>query len=181
MCDPTLALVASSFGLNVGGSILNYQQARAQSKLQEKMYARNAENAVSALIDTYGQLQERRQQELEASSEAIQQRRIEERKQLATARVAAGEAGVTGFSVDAILRDIGATASRDVSNIQQNRDWNLAQINQHMRGARAQAKNQITTMTPGSSVSPWSTVFQIGKAGMDSYMLYRNLSQTPKG
>lgn len=180
MCNAG-ALAAGSFAMSVAESLLNYRQASAQAKLQDKMYARNAENAISALIDTYGQLQERRQQELEASSEAIQQRRIEERKQLATARVAAGEAGVTGFSVDAILRDIGATASRDVSNIQQNRDWNLAQINQQMRGARAQAKNQIVTMVPGSSVSPWSAVFQIGKAGVDSYMLYRNLSQTPKG
>lgn len=175
MCDATTLAVAS-FGLGVGSSILNYQQARAQSKLQDRMYAMNAANAVSALIDTYGQLQARRQQEIEASSEAILQRRIEERKQLAAARVAAGDAGVTGFSVDALLRDIGATASRDVSNIQQNRDWNLAQINQQMRGARAQAKNQIVSMVPGSRVSPWSTVFQIGKSGVDSYTLYKSLT-----
>lgn len=175
MCNAA-ALAAGSFAMSVGQAILDYQQTSAEAKLKDRMYARNAENAISALIDTYGQLQERRQQEIEASSEAIQQRRIEERKQLAAARVAAGEAGVTGFSVDAILRDIGATASRDVANIQRNRDWNLAQINQQMRGARAQAKNQITTMAPGGSASPWSAAFQIGKAGVDSYMLYKSLS-----
>lgn len=165
MCSPTLAYA----GMAIGSAAMSYQQEKVAAETQTKLYKLNETNARTALTDSYSQMQTRMGQQNEATSQQIQQRRVEAMRQASTARAANADSGVTGVSVDSILRDISAVASGDVMTMEQNRDWSLSQMGNEMRGMRTQAKNQINSMTPGVKPSPWSAVFKIGGAAMDTY------------
>lgn len=104
-----------------------------------------------------------------AASDAIQQRREQAMRQASTARAAAADSGIKGFSVDSLINEVSGAASRDVSTIEQNRDWAAGQIGNQMRGMRSQAQSQINSMSPGIKPSPWGSAFRIGAAGVNSY------------
>lgn len=166
MCDPmTIALV----GMQVGTIAMQHKQQADAAKLQNAAYEQNRLNATTSLMGNYQQAQERQRQEIASASNAIQQRRMEEMRQGASARAAAGEAGISGFSVDALLRDVSAVGARDVMNTTTNRDWSLTQLNHEMRGARASAENQINSMRRGQKPSALATAFRIGSAGLNGY------------
>lgn len=166
MCEPmTIAYAA----LSIGSAYMAHQQQEVAAETQTKMYKRNAANARTALTDSYAQMQNRKGQQIEATAQQIQQRRVAAMRQEATARAANADSGVTGISVDSILRDLSAVASGDIVTMEQNRDWSLAQMDNEMRGLGTQAKNQMNSMTPGVKPSKWSGAFRVGGAAADTY------------
>lgn len=171
MCEPTTLAIAS-FALSAVSSVAAYQQGSAQAKMQTQQHEQNQRNAQAALRDSYIAIQNRQQQEAQSAAQQIEERRRESVRQMSSAYAAAGEAGVSGFSVQSILADIGATASRDISTIEQNRDWSLDQLNSEMAGARNQAMGQMNATAPGVKPSAWATAFQIGAAATNSYSGY---------
>lgn len=171
MCEPTTLAIAS-FALSAVSSIAAYQQGSAQAKMQTKQHEQNQRNAQAALRDSYIAIQNRQQQEAQSTAQQIEERRRESVRQMSSAYAAAGEAGVSGFSVQSILADIGATAARDISTIEQNRDWSLDQLNSEMAGARNQAMGQMNATTPGIRPSGWATALQIGSSAAGAYANY---------
>lgn len=145
MCNPMLLAITQG-ALSVGSTVADYQGAKAQAEMQNQMHQQNKLNAYAAMRQGYVTSQQRQQQEMEAAADDIQARRLEAMHQTATANVAAGEAGVSGFSVERVLRDIGAAGSRDISAIQQNRDWNVNQLNNEMLGLGTQTKSRILSV-----------------------------------
>jgi hypothetical protein len=166
MCDPVSITMVAMTALS---ATAGQQQARQGAKAQTRMYEANNANANKAVVDAYQQNQTRAFQEKAAASDAIQQRRLEETKQLSTGRVAAGEAGITGLSVDALLAEISGNAGRDVSTVDQNLDWTLDQLSNQQKGAQSQAQSQINSMAPGSKPSGWSAALQIGQGAVAGY------------
>lgn len=161
MCDPmTLALTAG--GLQIGSGIMQYQNAKAQSKAQTAMYEMNQQNAYQAMRNDYMAVQQRQLQEQDAAAEQIAGRRLEALREVSTATVAAGESGVSGFSVERVLRDIGAVASRDISTIEQNRDWGTQQLQNELLGIKNTTVSRINSVSPGTKPNPWAYVFQTG-------------------
>jgi hypothetical protein len=140
--------------------------------MQTKQHEQNQRNAQAALRDSYIAIQNRQQQEAQSAAQQIEERRRESVRQMSSAYAAAGEAGVSGFSVQSILADIGATASRDISTIEQNRDWSLDQLNSEMAGARNQAMGQMNATAPGIRPSGWATALQIGSSAAGAYANY---------
>lgn len=171
MCEPTTLAIAS-FALSAVSSVAAYQQGSAQAKMQTQQHEQNQRNAQAALRDSYIAIQNRQQQEAQSAAQQIEERRRESVRQMSSAYAAAGEAGVSGFSVQSILADIGATASRDISAIEQNRDWSLDQLNSEMSGARNQAMGQMNATAPGIKPSALATAFQIGGSAVNSYSGY---------
>lgn len=170
MCEPmTIAYAA----LTIGSAVAAHQQQTATAETQTKLHKLNSANARTALTDSYSQMQTRKGQQIAATSQQIQQRRIEAMRQESTARAANADSGVKGFSVDSILRDLSAVASGDVMTMEQNRDWSLDQMNQEMRGLRTQAKNQMNSVAPGVKPSKWGAAFKVGGAAMDSYQFHQ--------
>lgn len=166
MCDPvTLTMTA----LAVGSAYTGYEGAKAQADMQNKMYEQNKVNSYAAMRNSYQADQTRQAQVNASAAQQIQDRQLQATQQAATANVAAGESGVSGYSVDRIMRDINGTAANDVTNIKQNRDWNLSQIQNEMYGIQSQTQSRINSVSKGVQPNKWAYVF---KAGADSTTAY---------
>lgn len=102
MCDPVsiaIGLGVAQAGMQVQGQ---RQQAKAQAKVQSNASAAEKQRylaEVSSMRVQQGQEQVAAAQRIQASSKKAREAR-------ATARVSAGEAGVAGLSVDALINDL---------------------------------------------------------------------------
>jgi hypothetical protein len=102
MCDPISAtLIATSVGSNIAGFVGARQQAKAQLRYQAQAAA--AERQRFAQEQT--SLRMRQAQEQEAVGRELEQVSRKSREAMARARVSAGEAGVAGASVQALMDD----------------------------------------------------------------------------
>tara|TARA_E500000318_G_scaffold53204_1_gene49532 strand:- start:5215 stop:5871 length:657 start_codon:yes stop_codon:yes gene_type:complete len=102
MCSPTIAAVALS-GAQAGLSIIGQRQAaKTQAIVQRR--AALAEN--DRLTKEYSSMRMSQAQERIAQAQRISAAQTKAREARATARVSAGEAGVAGISVDALINDM---------------------------------------------------------------------------
>ena len=152
-----LILGAAELALKVGSSLAG---ASAQNKAAKAN--RNAANI--AFENTVSQINVREGQETDAATQTILSADRQARAVDAKARVAAGEAGVAGASVDALLAgilrdklDFTATTERNLSNT-------VAQLETEKLGAAA-ARDSRVASTPGAN--PLLSGLQIGGALID--------------
>ncbi|MBP2312990.1 virion core protein, T7 gp14 family [Azospirillum soli] len=127
--------VASTAASMVGQS----QMASAQKAYNRK----TADAARQAYKDNIATLQLQRTQEREAASAVLENAGREALQARATQRAAAGEAGVSGLSVDALTRDFMARELNFATNTKTNFQNKSEQIDREMVGARAGAISQI--------------------------------------
>ena len=102
MCDPVtigIGMAVASAGTQIHGQ---RQQAKTQAKVQKNASAAERERylrEVSSMRTQQGQEQVAAAQRIQASTRKAREAR-------STARVSAGEAGVAGLSVDALINDL---------------------------------------------------------------------------
>jgi len=171
MCDPMTISSATMAVASAGSAVAGYQGAKAQAEMQNQMHQQNKLNSYAAMRQGYITSQQRQQQEMGAAADDIQARRLEAMQQTATSNVAAGEAGVSGFSVERVLRDIGAAGSRDITAIQQNRDWNVNQLNNEMLGLSTQTKSRILSVPKGTKPNVLPYTLQGAQGAANAYMV----------
>jgi len=176
MCEPT-TIAMMTFAMSAGSTAMSHKAASHQAKVQDALHRQNTLNSQQALRDQYLSLQTRQSQEIEAASQQIQQRTQQAIRDRATATVASAEAGVSGFSVERILRDMGATASRDISTIEQNRDWTMSQLSDESKGIATQTQSRINSVAKGVSPSPWALGFKLGQSAINAYSLKGRLEE----
>ena len=156
MCEPmTIAAVAMAVGTasSMYGQQQQYEMAAQRAEAQNKMYARNRENAYKSLGAEYGDINTRQSQEQQRAVEEKEQRTREARAKMARARVAAGEAGITGNTVSLGLRDISGAAARDRSTIDRNLNWTLGQLQRQKQSRRTAAVSRINSVSKGQKPS----------------------------
>jgi hypothetical protein len=170
-----MALAIASFATSAAQSVMSYQQQSAQASMQNAQFEQNRVNALSAMRNDQQQIQLRQQQEMAAAADQVNQRRMQERDERAYAITAAGEAGVSGFSVENILRDIGNLSSQDISTINQNKDWTLDQLNTDLSGTRDTAMSRINSVSQAIAPTPLSLGLSIGAAGLNSVTSYKTM------
>ena len=104
MCLPLLPVIAA--GLGIASTVMQIKGQRQQAEAQEQSQqaASVAEQHRHLAEMSASRLRER--QEKVAAAQRIQQSTIKAREARATARVSAGEAGVTGLSVDSLINDM---------------------------------------------------------------------------
>lgn len=108
-----LVLTIASTGASVVGQM---QTAKAQKAAAKDQY--NAE--MQAYRDNIDASNRQVQQEAEAATEKANRAALEGRKATSSATVAAGEGGVSGLSVDALLRDLQGQSLDNVDAIEAN-------------------------------------------------------------
>jgi hypothetical protein len=115
MCEPTtmMALTIASTAASVYGQ---QQAAKAQTRANQQTY----DSQMQAYRFNQASSNFTRVQEAENLAQTRMTNDAAARRAMATARVSAGESGVTGLSVDALLADIGARAGMDNSNAETN-------------------------------------------------------------
>lgn len=120
MCDPATATLALTIGSTVAGFQAQRQQAKAQEDFNQRQYQAAVENRNENLAYNNAQAEQERQNATQRLDSIEQERQAK----TATARVASGEAGVSGLSVDALLSDISGSAG----------DASTATITNYLRG-----------------------------------------------
>ena len=115
MCEPT-TIMALQIASAIGGLAAQQQAANAQ----ERANTQNYNNQMTAYRYNQANTNATKVQETENLAAKKMEINSEVMRKQATATVAAGEAGVSGLSVDAFLADIAGEGGRAVSNAEVN-------------------------------------------------------------
>ena len=147
----------------------SYAAEASAAEQQNRLYRENAmrtnENARQQMFDT----QQRMVQEQEAgAAEKIDTMR-EAREARATAEAAAGEANVSGLSVEALMREFSGREASFNDRVDQNTDWSMRQLNNEMRGIRANAEDRINSVQRAAKPSFFDAGLRITGAGLGNY------------
>lgn len=166
MCDP-ISMATMAIGTIQAG--VSYQAEKAGAAQQNAYYRQNAANANQAARDEQFALNQRKTQEQEAAAAEKLDIMKEHRAAKASAQVAAGEAGVAGVSVDALMRDIMGQQSAATDRVDQQTEWSLNQLNDEMRAIHTRNKDRINGVQRAAAPSFVSTGLAIGSSALDSY------------
>lgn len=156
MCDPATIIAGTSLAVGIAGDVMG---ANAQNKRSKQVAQAADANAVSQTR----QLDVRSVQEQEATSQSILQADRQARFADAQARVSAGEAGVAGASVDALLGDIERQHAEYRQTANENLSNTLDQIQEEKVGVRANAASVKAGAPPAN---PFATAVQIAGQGL---------------
>lgn len=116
--------------------------ASAQSEANEIA----KDNAIEARDANYDQLHLMAQQEQAAAEQQIQENDLEALRSTETAKVAAGESGVTGLSVDALLADMYGKSARFEDNVNQNLEARTNQIGFEMENVDRSYRSTVSSL-----------------------------------
>jgi hypothetical protein len=142
MCEPATITAGLAIASAVGGVYAQRQMANAQEDYNQKQYA----NTMQAFRDNIAQTNLMQDQE---HAQAVQQKTInnmQAAKALSTAAVSAGESGVSGLSVDALLSDLAGQRDRYNESVDTNYQNASAAIDNQRRNISTQAASQINSL-----------------------------------
>ena len=163
MCDPMTILAVASKGVE-------FMEASQQADRDQARYDQNRIAAAQARDLKIQTLNQRAIQEAEAAAEGKQQQALEALQLRERAVVAAGEAGVTGSSVDILLADYTAQKLRGQTTINRNLENVERQIELQKMGASAEAESRINSLPQG--VQPSFLAAAVGTAA-DAFAAYK--------
>lgn len=199
MCEPvsistSTALLISAAVAAVGTGITLYGQSEAAAAnaayQRQAATARNREieeNYALALKSYHLQannLNDRAAQENEKVATADQQNSIRAAQARATARVAAGEAGVAGLSVDSLLRDFTAQESRYREGLYRNNEFLQRSIADEKDAARLVAEGRSKQIQPfiAQPIASPNYLGETFRLGANLFNQYTQFSaQRPRG
>lgn len=155
MCVMALGIIAG-----IGQAIAGYAAASQQAAEQNAYYEQNRKAAIAAANDRYASIANNTLQHRESASADILQKRIDALKAKATAITAAGEGGVTGLSVDALLGDLQAQHDRQVESIRINYDIKKQGNQDEAVATYHNTIGRINSVRQASKPSPLPFIFQ---------------------
>ena len=170
MCNP-LVIAAGALALSVGTKIA---AAVGESKRANK----NEEFAQEAFIADVSDIVARIQEEQDAAAQKINQSFKNSRQAASTARVAAGEAGVAGISVDLLLDDVARQQGEFVASVEDNLDRTERQLERQIGGAEIRKNSRVNAIKAPSFLS---TALRIGGSGLEFFAARTARSNATKG
>ena len=133
MCIGAVGMAVAQFALSAAGTVAGFMAQSQQADAQQQYYENNRIAANKAAGDSYAANQNRALQERAAASQEQQNLQSDSIRARSTAEVAAGEAGVTGLSVDALIADYYGQQGRYERTLDNNFQMN-ADFRHHSRG-----------------------------------------------
>lgn len=177
MCDPTSLAAAT---IIIGGASTAYtyygqqEEAKAQNRFNATAAKEGQELARQSFDNEVQAMQEQNQQAQEAAGQQIQQVQKEAARARSTARVSAGEAGVAGLSVDALLADFDMQEAESIGAIKRNQYFDFRQRRNEMFGLRARGNQNIASTLYRKQRGPSAIGLglSLGGQGLDAYTKY---------
>lgn len=162
MCTPEAQAGAAIFQ-----GIMAQNAAVDQANRQNAMYLENAQNSRVAATDDQRALNMRIGQEGDAAAQQRFAALLEGLRRSGTATTAAGEAGVAGGSVSALLADLTRQTTVQQGTITRNFDMTKNQIEQNKEATKATFTSRVNSVQKGSAPSATDALLGIGvNAGM---------------
>lgn len=155
MCEPT--------AIALGSLIIGSASAAAQHGAQASASRANRRAAIAAMREASKDISLLQAQQTQASSRTIFEVDRQARSTAALARVSAGEAGVTGMSVEALLGDIDRKLGEFKTAEHKNLNMALKQLEREKLSGRTVAQGRIAAVPPPS---PFALGLQIGAQGL---------------
>ena len=170
----TQVMTAISVAQSIAGVIGQQQAASAQAEYQQQMFDQNKKIADQAAVDQYQGLGTRTYQEREAAALDIMNASRAAREALGTARVSAGEAGVSGSSTDALLQDFERRQFEYTYGRSRSQDFREAAFEDQKKAIRSQQQGRILSMLPKPQEKPdyFGAALRIGAGYMDAKRLF---------
>ena len=167
MCVPAVSL---GLGILQAGMqfIGQSQQASYENEANQRQYQANLQNL-------FYQERQGAQQEYFKGQEAEQKLRQEQMRTAsgaATAVTAAGEAGVTGLSVNDLTNEYYRRQNDFSSNVKFNEAASVDEIQTQLEGLTKQTQGEDNQLASVSGPSPLNLLLGIGDAGVKSYNSY---------
>lgn len=170
MCDPlTLGL-----GLQVASVTSGFMAAQAEAKQQNQLYEANKKAANKSATEQFVQNQLAQDQAEQSSAEEKAEVEREARAAAATAKMAAGEANVTGVSVRSLLSEYAGRAGRYRASVDTNNKWRRDQTLLNARGITTGAQNQTNGVRRAAKPSFLDAGLRLAAAGLDTYNDYQD-------
>jgi len=171
MCEPaTMMAISTGLSVAMGGMQMMGQQQRAQA--QADAQARQIANARQAFVNDTAALQERRLQESAAASQQMREQQRKAVRARATARTEAGEAGVSGLSVDALQRDFYSRELNYLSAVRQNYDNTSRQIDRQLESAGTGFQTRVNQAPRVQQPNYLGIGLRIGTDAFSNYNTY---------
>lgn len=176
MCMAALPLLSA--GLSIAQAGAGYSAATQQANNQNAAWQSNYNNTVQAQSDKYASINNNTQQEKNSADADLMQKQVDNLQKEATARVAAGQSGVSGLSTNALLGDYMARAGRQADAVQQNFAMKRDHNGDELVATNDQAIARVNSMQRAAPVSALPFVFQalggvLGAATGDAKMQFQ--------
>lgn len=173
MCNPMMLMMAQMGG-QFGQSLLSFQGQKAEAEAQNQMYDLNRENALASMRNEYQAAGLRQLEEGDANAQQAFSTRQLQAQQMAAGNVSAGEAGISGISVERVLGNLAAQAGQDITLGDRNLAMTNNSIDSNLRSTRLQTKARIESESKGVKPSALGAIFKFGVGAADSYGQYKN-------
>jgi len=173
MCIGAVGLAVAQFAMSAGSAVMGFGAQQSEYEAQQQNYKNNRIEANRAAVDQYASTQNRQLQEAKASSQDLQDLNREALQGRATANVAAGEAGVTGLSVDALINDYYGQEGRQERTLSNNYQMTIDGLRDEMTGTQRQAEGRINSVPQGQKPSFASTAINILGGGLNAISGYQ--------
>ncbi len=163
MCNPiAIALGVAQAGMSYMGQ---KQQAKTQERVQRNATIAEQQRHLSEM--SASRIKER--QEKVAAAQRIQQSTTKAREARATARVSAGESGVAGLSVDALINDMTRKEAEFSFSVQQ--QMQFANVNRQLGfedGANRSRMNLLSINKPINQPNLLGSIIQGASTGLSA-------------
>lgn len=156
MCDPIIA-----------STVVGVYGQRQQEKAQNAYNEQQAKNAMEAYRANIAQTNLMQSQEHAAASQKINENNRAAEAAKAKALVSAGESGIAGLSVDALLADLSGDQARYNESVNQNYENASMAIDNQRKNAQTNASSQINQLKTPQSPDYLGAALRIGQAAYD--------------
>lgn len=173
MCIGAVGMAVAQFALSAASAVTGFMGQQQQYEVQQQHYRNNREAANRAAVNTYASNQNRALQERKAASQEVQNLQTEAMRGRATAEVAAGEAGVTGLSVDALIADYYGQEGRYERTLSNNYQMQADYLRGEMDATMAQAEGRINSVDQGQKPSFADAAIRIFGGAVDAWGNYQ--------
>jgi hypothetical protein len=173
MCIGAVGMAVAQFALSAASTVAGFVGQSQQAEAQQQYYKNNRDAANKAAVNTYAANQNRALQERKAASQETQQLQTDAMRARGTAEVAAGEAGVTGLSVNALIGDYYGQQGRYERTLDNNYQMQADYLRGEMDATQAQAEGRINSVQQGQKPSFADAAIRILGGGLDAYGGYQ--------
>jgi len=170
LCD---FITIASMGLGIASSMMEYGAAKSQYAANQEFAKRNAINAANQAETQYSNLNIRAQQEDLARHQSKFQTGIEAAQAASTMEVAASQGGVSGLSVDQMLRDLYAQEGRNSSALDANHQMSRHYLAGEKKAAQLGSQSQINSIPIPEKPSFAPYLINAFGSGLNAYAGYK--------
>ncbi|MBD9542219.1 hypothetical protein IB276_22500 [Ensifer sp. ENS04] len=160
---------AAAAAIAIAQSVVSFAAADADYDARVEQWQENRNAALAAGRDEQKSLTIRMAQEQEAYTQKRQMNNIEQAEAAASAEASAAASGVSGLSLDNILRGINRESTRKQSADKVNYQNTVQQLTEELKGTNTTIENRVNSVQVGSKPNPLGYALQGVGGALNAY------------